>query len=129
MGEKKDPGVFTIKFNIYDSRHLQVINILESQGKRNKAPYIVNAILHYINCGQSPSIPQDSDVLRQTVESIVQELLNRQSTAIYSEDQETQKSLPKKVRQSEDIGLEDNIDFNDDIFKSVQHSLNLFRKE
>ena len=45
MSEKKEPGKFTIKFNIMDPAHRQVINALEPMG-RTKAQFIANAVLH-----------------------------------------------------------------------------------
>ena len=38
---------FSIKFNLAAPDHKCVIEILEKQGARNKAPYIVRAVLHY----------------------------------------------------------------------------------
>lgn len=44
---KKSRERFSIKFNLTDPDHKRVIEILEKQGVRNKAPYIVRAVLHY----------------------------------------------------------------------------------
>ena len=44
---KKSRERFSIKFNLTDPDHKHVIEILEKQGARNKAPYIVRAVLHY----------------------------------------------------------------------------------
>lgn len=57
MAAKKDRERFTIKFNENDPAHRKVIEILESQGAHSKAPFIVNAILHYIHCPETPDIP------------------------------------------------------------------------
>lgn len=74
MAEKKCASRFCIKFNEHDSRHLQVIEILEAQG-RHKAQYVANAVLHYINCNNTPAVPQDDAVLRQAVEAMVAEYI------------------------------------------------------
>ena len=49
MTDKKDPGKFTIRFNICDPQHKAVIDLLNRQG-RSKAQFLVSAVLHYINC-------------------------------------------------------------------------------
>lgn len=54
MKEKKDRERFSIKFNENDPVHDAVIRLLEKQGSHSKAQFIVNAVLHYINCPESP---------------------------------------------------------------------------
>ena len=54
MKEKKDRERFSIKFNENDPAHDAVIRMLEKQGPHSKAQFIVNAVLHYINCPESP---------------------------------------------------------------------------
>ena len=78
MAEKKSASRFCIQFNEQDAHHQQVMDILNAQG-RHKAQFIATAILHYIHCGETPNIPQDDTRLRQTVESIVQEVLENMS--------------------------------------------------
>ena len=46
MTDKKDPGKFTIRFNICDPQHKAVIDLLNRQG-RSKAQFLVSAVLHY----------------------------------------------------------------------------------
>ena len=53
MTDKKDPGKFTIRFNICDPQHKAVIDLLNRQG-RSKAQFLVSAVLHYINCRETP---------------------------------------------------------------------------
>lgn len=55
MTDKKDPGKFTIRFNICDSQHKAVIDLLNRQG-RSKAQFLVSAVLHYINCTETPRV-------------------------------------------------------------------------
>ena len=49
MADKKDPGKFTVRFNIHDPQHQTVVALLNQQG-RNKAQFLASAVLHYINC-------------------------------------------------------------------------------
>ena len=60
MKEKKDRERFSIKFNENDPAHDAVIRLLEKQGPHSKAQFIVNAVLHYVNCSETPdaSLPQ-----------------------------------------------------------------------
>lgn len=46
MGDKKDPGKFTIRFNTADPQQQAVVDILNRQG-RYKAQFITNAVLFY----------------------------------------------------------------------------------
>lgn len=77
MGEKKNRERFSIKFNENDPAHDTVIRLLEKQGPHSKAQFIVNAILHYINCRETPDIFLSQAADRETIEEIVIEILNR----------------------------------------------------
>lgn len=55
MAEKKDPGKFTVRFNICDPQHKAVVDLLNQQG-RSKAQFLTNAVLHYINCTEAPEL-------------------------------------------------------------------------
>ena len=55
MTDKKDPGKFTIRFNICDPQHKAVVDLLNRQG-RSKAQFLVSAVLHYINCKETPEV-------------------------------------------------------------------------
>ena len=55
MTDKKDPGKFTIRFNICDPQHKAVIDLLNRQG-RSKAQFLVSAVLHYINYKETPEV-------------------------------------------------------------------------
>lgn len=46
MGDKKDPGKFTIRFNIADPQQQTVVELLNRQG-RYKAQFITSAVLLY----------------------------------------------------------------------------------
>lgn len=77
MADKKSPGRFTLKFNIEDPKQLAAISILNRQG-RTKAQFIADAVLHYMNCPESPAIerlpPQmDEERIKQIVYSLLRE--------------------------------------------------------
>lgn len=76
MKEKKDRERFSIKFNENDPTHDTVIRLLEKQGPHSKAQFIVNAILHYVNCSETPDISAAQTTDRVSIEKIVMEILN-----------------------------------------------------
>lgn len=84
MKEKKDRERFSIKFNENDPAHDAVIRLLERQGPHSKAQFIVNAVMHYINCPETPdaAVPQIAD--RAAIEEIVAEILGRTGMMIQS---------------------------------------------
>lgn len=57
MAEKKIPCRFTIGFNPGDPAHRQTAEILNQQGRR-KAQFLVNAVLHYVHCPETPDLPE-----------------------------------------------------------------------
>lgn len=76
MKEKKDRERFSIKFNENDPTHDTVIRLLEKQGPHSKAQFIVNAILHYVNCSETPDISAAQTADRASIEKIVMEILD-----------------------------------------------------
>ncbi len=77
MKEKKDRERFSIKFNENDPAHDAVIRMLEKQDPHSKVQFIVNAVLHYINCPETPDAAVSRTVDRAVVEQIVAEILGR----------------------------------------------------
>lgn len=86
MKEKKDRERFSIKFNENDPAHDAVIRLLEKQGPHSKAQFIVNAVLHYVNCTETPDISAAQTADRAFIEKIVIEILssreNRQQDTV-----------------------------------------------
>lgn len=77
MADKKNPGRFTLNFNVEDPKQMAAVSILNRQG-RTKAQFITDAILHYMNCPESPTMelpPQqvDEERIKQIVRSLLQE--------------------------------------------------------
>ena len=70
MAEKRNPGRFTIQFDLGDPQHGQVAQILEGQG-RYKARFIANAVMHYLHCSETPDIPQSAPIDRKMLETII----------------------------------------------------------
>lgn len=78
MAKKKDRSRFSIKFNENDPAHETVICLLEKQGPHSKASFIVNAVLHYINCPETPDIPLAPMADKSLIEAVVMEILTQQ---------------------------------------------------
>ena len=68
MDGKKDPGKFTIRFNLADPQQRRAAELVNRQG-RSKAQFIANAVLCYAD-GQA------SGQVRQLVEEILSQRLN-----------------------------------------------------
>ena len=75
---KKDIYKFTIQFSGGDPQHQQVAEILNQQGRR-KAQFLVNTVLHYIHCSETPDIPQPSPVNTDAIEAIVRRIMEEYS--------------------------------------------------
>ena len=79
MDGKKDPGKFTVRFNIADPRQREVIDLLNRQG-RFKAQFLANAVQHYVHCDGAPGTHEASPVDAGQIERIVRNVLAAQQT-------------------------------------------------
>lgn len=142
MAQKKDRSRFSIKFRESDPAHERTICILESQGQRNIAPFIVNAVLHYVQCSATPDIShmlaENPQALldRNVIENIVVEIL-RQQGVIKEElqkidDMQVLKaaSVVKEIKaeQPDESVIPQNI-VNNDMRAMIARTLSAFRSE
>lgn len=95
MAEKKNPGRFTIQFNLRDPQHNQVAQILEGQG-RYKARFITNAVMHYLHCPETPDIPQPAPVDKKLLEKLVLEIMGRHNEKNEPVESDTASSIVKQ---------------------------------
>ena len=89
MADKKDPGKFTVRFNIHDPQHQTVVALLNQQG-RNKAQFLASAVLHYINCKETPNLqvlPVDPETLEKIIVSILEKGTNKSAAAVFRKEQ------------------------------------------
>lgn len=122
MGEKKDSFRFTVQFNAGDPSHQQVAAILNEQGRR-KAQFLVNAVIHYINCPESPEAASAPKIDRQTVEQLVREILsNMQPEAAPATEGNTSGERPPAT-VSESIPFDAAAMLGEDGFHSLLSSL------
>ena len=76
MGDKKHLGRFTVQFNLGDPQQARTAEILEQQG-RQKARFISTAVLHYINCSETPEVVLPPVPKTAEIEKIVLAVLKK----------------------------------------------------
>lgn len=104
MAVKKDLYKFTIQFNPGDPSHRQTADLLNQQGRR-KAQFIVNAVLHYIHCKETPDIPQAAPTDTELIEAVVRRMIKEQRADLLK--QETEKPAGLSPKAPEDIRFEE----------------------
>ena len=123
---KKDIYKFTIQLSSGDPQHQQVAEILNRQGRR-KAQFLVNTVLHYIHCSETPDIPQQPPVNTDAIEAIVRRIMEE-----YSENPTRQdvKQMPgKKTVKSEEIAFDDAAELlSEDGIAAVRNTIASFRR-
>ena len=111
-----------MQFNAGDPSHQQVAAILNEQGRR-KAQFLVNAVIHYINCPESPEATAAPKIDRQTVEQLVREILsNMQPENTPTAEGNTPGDFPP-VTASESIPFDAAAMLGEDGFHSLLNSL------
>ena len=77
MAEKKELYKFTIQFNPADPTHRQTADLLNQQGRR-KAQFLVNAVMHYIRCPETPDMTPPAVLDTALIETVVRRILKEQ---------------------------------------------------
>lgn len=127
MAEKKEPGKFTFGFNNTDPQHRVVIDLLNQQGRR-KAQFIVNAVLHYIHCAETPVIPQPAQIDIKVIEEVVLRILRQQSVA--DPVPEPKQTPDKRPTISESIHMDEMEDLlGKDGMSTIVNTLAAFRRD
>ena len=145
MAQKKDRSRFSIKFRENDPTHERTICILESQGQRNIAPFLVNAVLHYVQCSETPDM---SHMLAESpqpimdksgIEDIVKEILRQQGIIKEEQESESRISSFKDIKMIQDMKdempkkndeiIESQKVVNEDMRAMIARTLSSFRKE
>lgn len=125
MAEKKERYKFTIQFSPADPSHQQTVDILNQQGRR-KAQFLVNAVMHYLHCSETPEIPQEMPINTDAIEIIVRRILQEKSTYAPA-PQNTSKT--KRERHAENIQYEDAADMlGEDGLAAIRNTMAVFRK-
>lgn len=125
MVEKKDLCRFTVQFNASDPCHQQTVDILNQQGRR-KAQFIVNAVMHYLHCPETPDIPQPILADTALIESIVRRILSESLTV---PDPQVVPKPERKIRSSKSIQFDQAADLlGEEGMAAIASSLASFRK-
>lgn len=123
---KKDIYKFTIQFSSGDPQHQQVAEILNLQGRR-KAQFLVNTVLHYIHCTETPDFPQQPPVNTDAIEMIVRRIMEE-----YSEKpsrQDVRQTPEKKTVKSEEIAFNDAAELlGEDGMAAIKNTMASFRR-
>lgn len=122
---KKDIYKFTIQFSSGDPQHQQVAEILNRQGRR-KAQFLVNTVLHYIHCSETPDIPQQP-VNTDAIETIVRRIMEEYSEKPTHQDV---KQMPeKKTVKTEEIAFDDAAELlGEDGMAAIKNTMASFRR-
>ena len=128
MCEKKDPYKFTLRFNPSDPTHQQMTVLLNRQGRR-KAQFLVNAVMHYIHCSQTPDIPQEPPVDTALIETIVRKVLKEQSERPPIKKAEKQHP-PTAQAPEDDFSLDEAADaLGADGLAAITNTMAMFRRD
>lgn len=123
---KKDIYKFTIQFSSGDPQHQQVAEILNRQGRR-KAQFLVNTVLHYIHCTETPDIPQQSPVNTDAIETIVRRIMEECSHETIRQD--VRQTSEKKTVKTEEIAFDDAAELlGEDGMAAVRNTIASFRR-
>lgn len=129
--EKKDRGRFSIKFNENDPAHQMVIDILERQGSRKKAQFIVNAVLHYVNCTKAPDISVSPALVdKEYIETIIRDILGNKENdnkKVANNTPQTLKKEESSVIYKEAAVQEDTETADEDALSLISATLAAFR--
>ena len=139
MGVKKTGTKFTLQFNQTDPMHLQVAELLNKQGHRGKAQYIVNAVLHYENCDETPDINRPVRVDEKIIEAVVNRILRDRGEHIVEKavvpspvkrTEKIQQPHSNEEQSDEEINFDEAMDvLGEDGFNAVAGALDMFRKK
>ncbi len=105
---KKDLYKFTIQFSPGDPHHRQTAEILNEQGRR-KAQFLVNAVMHYLHCSETPDIPLPAPIDTSAIETIVRRIMEEEKAQSVAGESNTTVT-PKRIVKSEQIDFGDAAD-------------------
>lgn len=127
MAEKRNPGRFTIQFDLRDPQHNQVAQLLEGQG-RYKARFITNAVMHYLHCPETPDIPQPAPVDKDLLEKLVLEIMGRHKQKEEPSGGGTENSIVKQPPVTHEPDEELQLLFGTEGMAMIANTLAAFQK-
>lgn len=76
MSDKMQPGKFTLRFNMNDPQQQAAADYLNRMG-RQKAPFLARAIVHYMECQETPQIKSAAVLDEHTLEQAILTVLTK----------------------------------------------------
>ena len=130
MNGKKTARKFTIQFNRTNPSHIEVADILNQQERNGKAQYIVNAVIHYINCNEKPNTQNSVQFDEAFIETVVNRMIrDREGSSVNNSDEpDLIRQAEKPLLPSEEIGFDDSTALDANGFNAVASALAMFRK-
>ena len=133
--EKKNPYVMTIGFRRNNADHTRVAEFLNSLG-REKAQYIVKAVLTYRTLEEKGEVPQTGGAAYnyESIRRIVLQILKEQNASdkTFLEESESWEDLPssEESAQTEEEPQEDNPlqGFDEDAMLGIMASISAFQE-
>lgn len=129
MAEKKELYKFTIQFNPADPTHRQTADLLNQQGRR-KAQFLVNAVMHYIRCPETPDMTPPAVLDTSLIETVVRRILKEQKMDAAPANTKPE-SPPKVLSQSSEA-----VQFNEasdmlgaEGLAAIANTMAMFRKD
>ena len=131
--EKKNPYVMTIGFRKNNPEHIQVAEFLNSL-EREKAQYIVKAVLTYRTLEEKGEVPQTGGAASydyETIKSIVLQIMREQgSDGKIPSVQPESASLSPEAEPNEQIAEENPlIGFDESAMQGIMASLSAFQNQ
>lgn len=124
---KKDLYKFTIQFSEGDPLHQQTASILNQQGRR-KAQFLVNAVMHYLHCSETPVIPQPAPIDTGAIEVIVRRIMAEESSRPIASEQISHSPTQRTVK-SEQIDFGDAAELlGEDGMAAIKNTMASFRR-
>lgn len=127
---KKNPGKFTLQFNMINPTHREAAELLDSMG-RMKAQFITNAIQYYRFHSENPDAPSSAPPVDYTlIETIVRQILTEKEPEPKSEPISKPAKPQRKLRQSEDIQLDEAAErLGAENMETISKTIATFRKK
>jgi len=125
--EKRNFGRFCIQFNTKEARHLKVVELLESRGRR-KAQFIAEAVLCYMEGSKIETSDINPVSLKDKVYAIVEECLREKAVGVDTMPPEAV-ATPETQPIENTNSISESDEFDPDLLSAVQESISSFRVE
>ena len=127
MDGKKSPGRFTLQFNMDDPHQSMAADILNRQG-RSKAQFLTSAVLHYINCPETPDYqPPAPTFPMEELERLVVEILNRRTGAVPTPEKGAEPQMGEAIPQRVHFSPAEGAALDQEDLSAIAHTLAAFR--